>query len=105
MFITQALSKARAQHSTSNASPSVLPEYRLWEQQWVRCCKELNQWTSLQEFATSKGNHNPHLIIECAWRLPNWTLMKEALSQVVLQVDNKVRHWHCSSVTYTAVLL
>ena len=47
-----------------------------------RCCKELNQWDLLLEYATSKGNTNPHLVLESAWRVPNWSVMKDALAQV-----------------------
>ena len=31
-----ALSKARQDHNSGPASPSVRPEYRLWEEQWIR---------------------------------------------------------------------
>lgn len=47
-----------------------------------RCSKELNQWDLMLEYANSKGNTNPHLVLESAWRVPNWALMKDALSQV-----------------------
>ena len=46
------------------------------------CSKELNQWDLLLEYASVKGNANPHLVLESAWRVPNWTLMKDALAQV-----------------------
>lgn len=49
---------------------------------YFRCSKELNQWDHLLEYANSKGNTNPHLVLESAWRVPNWALMKDALSQV-----------------------
>lgn len=49
---------------------------------FCRCCKELNQWDLLLEYATSKGNTNPHLVLESAWRVPNWSVMKDALAQV-----------------------
>ena len=32
----QVMTKARADHNTGPASPAVLPEYRLWEERWVR---------------------------------------------------------------------
>ena len=47
-----------------------------------RCTKELNQWDNLLEFAKTKGNVNPFLVLESAWRVPNWSLMEEALSHV-----------------------
>ena len=47
-----------------------------------RCSKELNQWEPLTEYGQSKGHTNPYLVLECAWRVSNWTAMKEALAQV-----------------------
>ena len=47
-----------------------------------RCSKELNQWEALMEYGQSKGHINPYLVLECAWRVSNWTAMKEALVQV-----------------------
>jgi transformation/transcription domain-associated protein len=47
-----------------------------------RCSKELNQWDLLLDYARDKSIHNPFLILEIAWRVPDWNLMKEALSQV-----------------------
>lgn len=49
---------------------------------FFRCSKELNQWESLLEYANSRGNVIPELILDCAWRVPNWPLMKDALSRV-----------------------
>ena len=42
----------------------------------------MNQWDVLLEFANNKGYSNPYLVLESAWRVPNWALMKDALSQV-----------------------
>ena len=47
-----------------------------------RCSKELNQWEALTEYGQSKGHINPYLVLECAWRVSNWTAVKEALVQV-----------------------
>ena len=76
------MSRNRAEHAAAPAPAAVMPEYRLWEEHWVRCCKELNQWDLLQDFAVGQGNSDPQLVLESAWRQPNWPLMKEALSQV-----------------------
>ena len=78
-----AMGKARQEHNQSAASPNVLPEYKLWEERWIRCSQELNQWNHLLEYANSKGSTNPHLMLESAWRVPNWNLMKDALTQVL----------------------
>ncbi|ERE76895.1 transformation/transcription domain-associated protein [Cricetulus griseus] len=78
----KAMDKAKKEHERSNASPAIFPEYQLWEDHWIRCSKELNQWEALTEFGQSKGHINPYLVLECAWRVSNWTAMKEALVQV-----------------------
>lgn len=44
--------------------------------------QEMNQWESLKDLATTKTVQEPFLLLECAWRLPNWNLMKDALTQV-----------------------
>ncbi|KAF6083398.1 transformation/transcription domain associated protein [Phyllostomus discolor] len=76
------MDKAKKEHERSNASPAIFPEYQLWEDHWIRCSKELNQWEALTEYGQSKGHINPYLVLECAWRVSNWTAMKEALVQV-----------------------
>ncbi|XP_011912455.1 transformation/transcription domain-associated protein isoform X5 [Macaca thibetana thibetana] len=78
----KAMDKAKKEHERSNASPAIFPEYQLWEDHWIRCSKELNQWEALTEYGQSKGHINPYLVLECAWRVSNWTAMKEALVQV-----------------------
>ena len=63
------------------------------EDEWVivgrrllrnRCTKELNQWDHLLDYTQTKNLSNPVLILESAWRVPDWSLMKETLSQVDL---------------------
>ncbi|XP_064456550.1 transformation/transcription domain-associated protein-like isoform X2 [Ornithodoros turicata] len=77
-----AMGRAKHDHAVSPASPLLQSEIRLWEEHWLRCSKELSQWDLLLDYSNSKGCANPHLVLESAWRIPNWTLMKEALSQV-----------------------
>lgn len=79
-----AMARARQDHATLPASPLLQSEFRLWEEHWLRCSKELNQWDLLLDYGSSKNCANPHLVLESAWRVPNWALMKEALSQVEL---------------------
>lgn len=44
-----------------------LLEYNLWEEKWINCCKELNQWNELNEYSTNKGN-DLLLNLECVWK-------------------------------------
>ena len=57
-----------------------LQEVKLWEEHWLKCSKELNQWETLLEYGNSVGNTNPSLVMEAAWRVNNqWNLMKVSL--------------------------
>ncbi|XP_048350103.1 transformation/transcription domain-associated protein [Sphaerodactylus townsendi] len=86
----KAMDKAKKEHERSHASPAVFPEYQLWEDHWIRCSKELNQWEALTEYGQSKGHINPYLVLECAWRVSNWTAVKEALVQVELSCPKEI---------------
>ncbi|XP_035853194.1 transformation/transcription domain-associated protein isoform X2 [Sander lucioperca] len=86
----KAMEKARREHERSNVSPAIFPEYQLWEDHWIRCSKELNQWEPLTEYGQSKGHSNPYLMLECAWRVSNWAAMKEALVQVELSCPKEM---------------
>ena len=77
-----AMAKAREQYNNGKSDPRMLSEYALWEQHWLRAAKELGQWDILMEFGKSKGQQNPTIVLESAWRIPDWTAMKEALTQV-----------------------
>ena len=77
------MSKARAEHNSGPAAPAVFSEYQIWEQHWIRCSRELSQWDLLMDYGNAKGQTNPHLVLESAWRVPNWSAMKEALAQVI----------------------
>lgn len=61
------------------------------------CSKELNQWEPLTEYGQSKGNSNPYLVLECAWRVSNWGAMKEALVQVG---DAQHTHTHADTAIH-----
>ncbi|KAJ8413683.1 hypothetical protein AAFF_G00081900 [Aldrovandia affinis] len=86
----KAMEKARKEHERNNSSPAIFPEYQLWEDHWIRCSKELNQWEPLTEYGQSKGHTNPYLVLECAWRVSNWAAMKEALVQVELSCPKEM---------------
>eukprot|EP00118_Oscarella_pearsei_P018052 m.182608 g.182608 ORF g.182608 m.182608 type:complete len:3843 (+) comp39295_c0_seq28:119-11647(+) len=70
--------------SHASAHPAAFSEYRLWRQQLVRCSKELGHWNQLVEHgkSSSPGGPNPILVLETAWKIPDWLAMKEALAQV-----------------------
>ena len=82
-----AMAKAREQFNNCKSNPKMLSEYSMWEEHWLRAAKELGQWDILMEFGKSKGQQNPYIVLESAWRIPDWAAMKEALTQVCCMYD------------------
>ena len=80
----QAMAKVRS------GAISKLPkrEVVLWEQQWISCAKELNQWQQLSEFA-QKGDHN-NLLVDCLWKVSDWHTLKERVLRVQMENTPKV---------------
>jgi transformation/transcription domain-associated protein len=56
-------------------------EYSLWEDHWVLCAQKLQQWDILTELAKLEGDHD--MLLECAWRLSDWTVEREILEQAL----------------------
>ena len=78
-----AMSKFRSDVNNQPTSTKTMQEVKLWEEHWLRCNKEMNQWETLLEYGNSSGVDNPGLIVESAWRIGNqWSTMREALEQV-----------------------
>ncbi|XP_008557972.1 transformation/transcription domain-associated protein [Microplitis demolitor] len=77
-----AMTKFKQDYIGNPAPFKIQRETLLWEQHWIRCAKELNQWDLLLDYGSKKTEKNPFLILESSWRIPNWTMMKEALAQV-----------------------
>ncbi|XP_057664226.1 transcription-associated protein 1 [Diorhabda carinulata] len=76
---------AMTKHKTDNNMGPVPAhtqrEILLWNDHWIRCAKELNQWEILMEYAKN-GCYDPYLLLDSAWRVPNWEIMKEASANV-----------------------
>ena len=82
-YYERAMSKAMGFHVNENAPPSIIPEYKLWEERWIRCSKELGQWDLLNDFGTSQGvSGKPLTILHSAWRLADWNAVKDAVTQL-----------------------
>ena len=60
-----------------------LLEYNLWEEKWVNCCKELNQWNELAEYANSKGN-DMLLNLECEWKSQQQTIDWQTIKAILM---------------------
>ncbi|KAI7863236.1 hypothetical protein BDF14DRAFT_1989138 [Spinellus fusiger] len=68
----------------SGVLPFTESEYMLWEDHWIECTQKLQQWDILTDLAKHDGNTN--LLLECAWRLSDWTAERELLEQSLQQV-------------------
>ncbi|CAO3595980.1 unnamed protein product [Absidia cylindrospora] len=68
----------------SGVLPFTESEYMLWEDDWIGCTQKLQQWDILSDLAKHDGNTN--LLLECAWRLSDWTAERELLEQSLKQV-------------------
>ena len=77
-----AMTKFKQDFSAAPAPYKTQREAMLWEERWIRCAKELNQWDLLLEYGSRKTEPNPFLIVESSWRIPNWTLMQDALAKI-----------------------
>jgi transformation/transcription domain-associated protein len=50
-----AMSKYRTDVTAKPAATTLMQEVKLWEEHWLRCSKELNQWETLLEYGNSPG--------------------------------------------------
>lgn len=70
------------------ARSGVLPysesEYSLWEDHWILCAEKLQQWDVLTELAKHEGFTD--LLLECGWRVADWTADKDPLEQSIKTV-------------------
>lgn len=79
-----AMSKARSEFSNTCPGTSQIGEVKLWEEHWLRCAKELNQWDIIQEYSASKAGSNSFMVLEASWRNGAWNTAKDALTNVEL---------------------
>jgi len=78
-----AMSRYREDVTNKPAATAIMQEVKLWEDHWLRCSKELNQWETLLEYGSTAGINQPSLVVESAWKVPGqWGVMKDALAQL-----------------------
>ena len=80
------------QFKNTCATTSQQTEFKLWKEQWVECTKQCAQWDILTEFGKSKDAPNPALVLESAWRIPDWNLMKEVLGRADHTIPDSMSH-------------
>ncbi|KAK9451927.1 uncharacterized protein V1518DRAFT_41913 [Limtongia smithiae] len=68
----------------SGALPYSESEYYIWEDHWILSAEKLQQWDILSELAKHEGLTD--LLLECAWRLADWTAEKEPLEQSIKSI-------------------
>eukprot|EP00457_Paulinella_chromatophora_P000070 gb/GEZN01000070.1/.p1 GENE.gb/GEZN01000070.1/~~gb/GEZN01000070.1/.p1 ORF type:complete len:2436 (+),score=418.65 gb/GEZN01000070.1/:121-7308(+) len=59
-------------------------EATLWDEEWVECAKQLNQWKILGELAKEEmhgGVGHPELQLQASWRGGDWALLKDLSSK------------------------
>ncbi|XP_011636974.1 transformation/transcription domain-associated protein [Pogonomyrmex barbatus] len=76
------MTKFRQDFALTPAPYHLNMEMLLWEKHWERTVKEQNQWEILLELGGHNNYNNPFLVLESAWRIPNWSVMKEILAQL-----------------------
>ncbi|KAI9481535.1 MAG: hypothetical protein EXX96DRAFT_217391 [Benjaminiella poitrasii] len=69
-----------------NSLPNTESENMLWENHWVLCTQKLQQWDVLSDLA--KHDNNTGLLLECSWRLSDWTAERELLEQSLQQLSD-----------------
>ncbi|XP_013100353.2 transcription-associated protein 1 [Stomoxys calcitrans] len=77
-----AMTKFKEDLSNGQCNSHMNSEVLLWENHWIRCAKELNQWDILLDYAQTNREQHEILIMESAWRVPDWNLMKKALLKI-----------------------
>lgn len=77
-------------------------EYCLWEKQWINSTKKLQQWDILTDLA--KNDSNPELLLECAWRLSDWTADRELLTASLNSISNPKSVRKSTFKTFLALL-
>ncbi|KAI3638074.1 hypothetical protein MIR68_003685 [Amoeboaphelidium protococcarum] len=71
-----------AQMQVKNGSiPFVESELSLWEDKWIECGKQLQQWDLLNDL--SKHENMVDLQLQCAWRITDWSAQHDSLQALL----------------------
>ncbi|KAG9303929.1 hypothetical protein G9A89_005839 [Geosiphon pyriformis] len=88
MWVEAQIAYETAQNKARTASlPFTEQEYLLWEDRWLECSQKLQQWDVLTDFAKNEGN--TELLLECAWRLSDWTEERDLLDQAIGSLSDR----------------
>lgn len=98
------MTKFKQEAITGNIPADMNSEILLWENHWIRCTKELNEWNILLEYGQSNKDKHAYLIMDSAWRVPDWNLMKQALLKVEQTSPKQMGHKVSLYRGYLAIL-
>lgn len=59
-------------------------EYSLWEDHWIICAENLQQWDILTDLSKHEGFSD--LLLECGWRIADWNNNNEVLTHTLNSV-------------------
>jgi transformation/transcription domain-associated protein len=86
------MTKFKQECVSGSISSEMNSEILLWENHWIRCTKELNEWNILLEYGQSNKDKHAFLIMDSAWRVPDWNLMKQALMKAEQTSPKQMGH-------------
>ena len=73
-------------------------EQVLWQQKYLQCCEELNQWEPIQEYA--RATDHSGLLMDCLWRTQDWhTLKQEVLPKAHVSIPAPTSHLPSPSIS------
>jgi transformation/transcription domain-associated protein len=98
------MTKFKQESVNNTISSDINSELLLWENHWIRCTKELNEWNILLDYGQSNKEKHAFLIMEGAWRVPDWNLMKQALLKVEQTSPKQMGHKVSLYRGYLAIL-
>lgn len=73
--------KSKQEISNGVDAADMNAEIQLWEDHWIRCTKELNDWNILIGYGQSNRDKYAFLLMDCAWRISDWNLMKQMIGR------------------------
>ncbi|OLL22884.1 Transcription-associated protein 1 [Neolecta irregularis DAH-3] len=85
----------------TGAIPFSESEYELWEDHWVLCAQKLQQWDILTDLA--KHENFSELLLECAWRITDWTTDRETLEAALKLICDQPSPRRCVFEAFLAL--
>lgn len=73
--------KCKQEISNGLDTSALNTEMQLWEDHWMRCSKELNDWNSLISYGQTNRDKYAFLLMDCAWRISDWNLMRQSIAK------------------------